>query len=180
MVEALETNPQHRGSIGTSPGVPLQRTLSAAGPRIPTLSELITEAHKLARRDSLPFSGHIVVQRKGKAVHHHDVWVLGPFALVAGGWFGQVHGSEHRQGTAPRWLRRHERKCRAPHWTQFSWIDESALEPGCGSTGVGIGLGPDGPVYCARRAGQAVDGEHEHVLMAKVLRTGLRELADLD
>jgi hypothetical protein len=88
-----------------------------------------------------------------------------------------VHGSEHPDGKAPRWLRKHEKKCVATHWTQFSWIDEASLEPGCGTSGVGIGLGPEGPIYCARTAGQA-DVEHVHVPMTKVLRQGLRELAE--
>lgn len=181
MVDALETKPEvvpdatglHRAP---TPGVvPAQR--SADGPRLPTVGELITEAHKLARRDALPFSGHIVIERKGGAVHRHSVWVLGPFALVEGGWFGQVHGSEHRRG-ASRWLRKHERRCKDAHWTQFSWIDESSLVEGCGSDGVGLGLGPDGPHYCAFAAGRST--EHEHVPLALVLRQGLRDLAHLD
>lgn len=181
MVNALETtpevspemtSPQHRA---TPPGeIPAQRV---ASPRVPTVGELITEAHKLAKRDGLPFSGHILIERKGSAVHRHSVWLLGPFALVEGGWFGQVHGSEHRGGSA-RWIRKHERRCKDTHWTQFSWIDESSLVEGCGSDGVGLGLGPDGPVYCAFTAGRST--EHEHVPLALVLRQGLRDLAHLD
>ncbi len=180
MVDALETTPQHRRNAGGAPHTPAQRTPADQPAGWPSLGDLITEAHKLARRDALPYSGHIVIERKGSAAHRHDVWILGPFALVDGGWFGQVHGSEHADRQAPRWLRKHERKCSATHWTQFSWIDEASLEPGCGATGVGIGLGPEGPIYCARTAGQAAAGEHTHVPMTQVLRTGLRELADLD
>jgi hypothetical protein len=157
--------PQHR------------RAIAAAEAPAPTLGQLIAEVHALARRDGLPLSGHIVVESRGKARHRHDVWVVGPFAIISGGWFGMVHGAEHADGKAPRWLAKHERRCRETHWTQFSWIDESAVEPGCGREGIGIGSGPDGPVYCALTAGNATDGEHVHVPMVQVLRQGLRELA---
>src|SRR5689334_18522371 len=115
MVDALETTPQHRRP-------PAGRAPAVAPPEAPTppkLGELINEAYKLLRRDALPFSGHIVVERKGAAAHHHNVWLLGPFALVEGGWFGRVHGGERSNGNPPRWLRNHEKHCSATHWTQF-------------------------------------------------------------
>ena len=178
MVDALETTPPQGRHAAGGPAVPAPQVATP-----PSLSELISEAYKLLRRDGLPFSGHIVVERRGTAAHHHNVWLLGPFALVEGGWFGQVLGAVNAKGRAPRWLRNHEKTCTAEHWTQFISIDETALSPGCGLAGVGLGIGPDGPTYCAVTAGTGSGagsdtGDHVHVPMVKVLRHGLRELAD--
>jgi len=144
--------------------------------RAPSLGELVSEAMLLVRRDSLPVSGFLVVQRKGRAVHQHAVWQLGPFALLDDGWFGQVHGLENGGGKPSRWLRRHERRCDNQHWTHFRWIDPASLETGCGAAGIGLGLGPSGPTYCPGHANR--DEAHpSHVALEEILRTGLRALA---
>jgi hypothetical protein len=159
--------------------VPAPRTSpenSGHSHRAPSLAELISEAMLIVRRDDLPNSGYLVVQRKGSAVHQHAVWQLGPFALLDDGWFGQVHGLETTGSKPSRWLRRHERRCHAQHWTHFRWIDPAALDTGCGAIGVGLGLGPSGPTYCASQANR--DAEHvPHVPLEEILRAGLRALA---
>jgi hypothetical protein len=144
--------------------------------RAPTLSELIADAMLIIRRDELPPSGFLVVQRKGTAKHQHAVWEFGPFALLDDGWFGQARGHDHGADEPMRWLRRHERKCPDKHWTQFSWIEPDLLGTGCGAENVGLALSPDGPMYCA---GQAPDqSDHaDHVPLEQILRTGLRDLA---
>lgn len=143
--------------------------------RAPSLAELISEAHQLVRRDDLPTSGFLVVQRKGSAIHQHAVWQLGPFALLDDGWFGQVHGDS--AGDKPsRWLRRHERRCQEPHWTYFRWIDPASLEAGCGTIGVGLGLGPNGPTFCRGQANRE-EAHPAHVPLEDILRGGLRALA---
>ena len=140
------------------------------------MGELIAEAMQLIRRDDLPISGYLVVKRKGSAIHQHAVWQLGPFVLLDDGWFGQVHGFESAAADPSRWLRRHERRCEEQHWTHFRWVDPASLEPGCGAAGIGLGLGPNGPTYCPGHA--ARDENHpSHVLLAEVLRSGLRSLA---
>lgn len=144
--------------------------------RAPSLSELVAEAHLLIRRDDLPSSGFLVVQRKGSATHQHAVWMLGPFAILDDGWFGQVHGLDTSGDGSSRWLRRHERRCHEQHWTYFRWIDPASLEPGCGTIGIGLGLGPEGPTYCAGQGNRAA--EHPaHIPLADILRGGLRALA---
>ncbi len=143
--------------------------------RAPTLGQLVSEAMQIIRRDDLPPSGFLVVQSKNTAKHQHAVWELGPFALLDDGWFGQAHGLDSTGDKRMRWLRRHERKCPDQHWTQFSWIDPALLAPGCGAANIGLGLSPDGPIYCS---GQVSGAAHpEHVPLEQVLRAGLRNLA---
>jgi hypothetical protein len=186
MVEALETTPfrrapaQHRRDdvAAHRADVVAQPDVLAAPRPAPTFTALVAEAHKIARRDELPISGHIVIERKRGAMHRHAVWLIGPFALVEGGWFGQALGAERFGSKPQRWLRRHERRCHEQHWTQFRWIDEASLQEGCGDPGVGLGRGPDGPFYCAMTAGNG-DGRHTHLPLATLLRDGLRELAVL-
>ncbi|MCW2785913.1 MAG: hypothetical protein JWP74_2430 [Marmoricola sp.] len=143
--------------------------------RAPSLGELIDETMASIRHGKLAPSGYVVVQSKGAAKHHHAVWQLGPFALLNDGWFGQVHGLDRASESPSRWLRRHERRCRAEHWTHFAWIDPAVIQNGCGSANTGIGLGPDGPTYCSGR----VPGTTEHaphVPLEQILQAGLREL----
>ncbi len=140
------------------------------------MSELVSEAHQLVRRDELPSSGFLVVQRKGSAIHQHQVWQLGPFALLDDGWFGQVHGLDNTGDTPSRWLRRHERRCHEQHWTYFRWIDPASLEAGCGTIGIGLGLGSSGPTFCQGQGNRAA--EHPpHLPLEDILRGGLRALA---
>ena len=144
--------------------------------RAPSMSELVAEAHQLIRRDALPESGFLLGLHRGATVHQQAVWQLGPFAILEDGWFGQVHGFETSGQKPPRWLRRHERRCRAPHWTYFHWIDPAALEPGCGTIGIGLGLGPTGPTYCRSQGNR--EAEHPaHLPLEDILRGGLRALA---
>lgn len=144
--------------------------------RAPSLSELVSEAHQLIRRDNLPSSGFLVVQRKGSAVHQHAVWQLGPFAILDDGWFGQVLGTDSTGDSPSRWQRRHERRCREQHWTYFRWIDPASLEVGCGTIGIGLSLGPGGPTYCQGQGSR--DAAHpDHVPLQDILRVGLRTLA---
>lgn len=144
----------------------------------PTLGELVAEAAQIVVNDSLPPSGFIVGRQGRAMVHRHAVWRFGPFALLAGGFFGTVHASTPIDGAAPvRALRRHEKKCSAEHWSMFRWLDPELLGEGCGEAGIGIGLGPEGPTYCPFQAG-AGEGEHQpHIPVERLLRSGLRELA---
>lgn len=144
--------------------------------RAPLMGELIAEAHRIVQRDNLPSNGYLVVQRKGSAIHRHHVWLFGPFALLDDGWFGQVHGLDISVEKPSRWLKRHERRCREQHWTHFRWIDPAGLDSGCGARGIGLGLSADGPTYCATPGATGADHE-PHVLLADLLRRGLRELA---
>lgn len=126
----------------------------------------------IIRRDSLAPSGFLVVQRKGTAKHQHAVWELGPFALLDDGWFGQVHGSASDDRS--RWLRKHERRCKNQHWTQFHWIDPSVLDSGCGAANIGLGLSSAGPTYCSgHKPGEA---HPEHVPLVDIFTAGLRLL----
>lgn len=183
MVEGITAESRRMAHAHHEPGyVPAPRTSpeNVAGPghshRAPSLAELVAEAMVLVRRDDLPVSGYLVVERKGSAIHQHAVWQLGPFALLDDGWFGQVHGLDSFGGNPSRWLRKHERRCKRQHWTQFRWIDPASLEAGCGALGIGLGLGPSGPTYCVSQANR--EQEHsEHVPLEEILRSGLRALA---
>ncbi|MBO9520819.1 MAG: hypothetical protein J7518_04700 [Nocardioidaceae bacterium] len=180
MVEGMATEARRLTHARNEAGyVPTPRTSpenASHSHRAPSLSELVSEAMQIVRRDDLPSSGFLVVQRKGSAIHQHAVWQLGSFALLDDGWFGQVHGLDATGGTPSRWLRRHERRCEAQHWTHFRWIDPASLEAGCGMAGIGLGLSPAGPTYCPGVANR--DLEHpEHVPLAEILRAGLRALA---
>lgn len=158
------------------PPVPAQRTSPENGGRrhrAPSLSELIDNAIMIVRRDSLGPSGFLVVQSKSGAKHQHAVWELGPFALLDDGWFGQVHGGSGDQPS--RWLRKHERRCKDQHWTQFNWIDPSVLDVGCGAANIGLALSPEGPTYCP---GQRRGEPHPtHIPLVEVFKQGLRKLA---
>lgn len=180
MVEGMATESRRlahaRHEAGFVPEPRISPENAAHSHRAPSLSELVAEAMQIVRRDDLPSSGFLVVQRKGSAIHQHAVWQLGPFALLDDGWFGQVHGLDSTGGKPSRWLRRHERRCDAQHWTYFRWIDPASLDAGCGQTGVGLGLSPNGPTYCPGHANR--DEEHPaHVPLADLLRAGLRALA---
>lgn len=168
--------PEHAESGVAVPTPRVSPENSGRSHRAPSLGELVAEAHQIVRRDDLPASGFLVVQRKGTAVHQHQVWQLGPFALLDDGWFGQVHGLESAADKPPRWLRRHERRCGEQHWTHFRWIDPASLEAGCGDLGIGLGLGPDGPTYCPAQANRELN-HSAHVPLAEILRGGLRALA---
>lgn len=141
--------------------------------RAPALGELVTTAMTIIRRDSLVPSGFLVVQRKGSAKHQHSVWELGPFALLEDGWFGQVHGND--SDSRSKWLRKHERRCKDQHWTQFHWIDPALLEAGCGAANIGLGLSSDGPTYCpGHERGQI---HPAHIPLVEIFTEGLRKLA---
>lgn len=142
--------------------------------RAPSLVALVDHARTVIRRESLPPSGYIVVESNSRAKHQHAVWLIGPFAVIDGGWFGQVHGHEPT-GTKPSaWLRKHERRCHYEHWTQFRWIDPAQLEAGCGPGSGGIGLSADGPTYCP---GSAPGRQHpEHVPLIDIFTEGLTQL----
>ena len=182
MVEGITAEsrplPHARPDAGFVPAPRTSPENRAAGHshRAPLLAELVSEAHLIVRRDELPSSGFLVVQRKGSAIHQHAVWELGPFALLDDGWFGQALGQESPADTPARWLRRHERKCHQQHWTYFRWIDPAALESGCGTIGIGLGLGPDGPTFCRSQANRE-EGHLPHVPLEDILRAGLRALA---
>lgn len=161
--------------------IPGQRTAPAmaapaAPDRIPTLGELIAEALYLVRRDAIPSSGFLVARHSGRAVHRHEVWQLGPFALLDDGWFGVLQQVDRDSADQSRWLARHERRCDAAHWTDFRWVDPESLEAGCGAPGIGLGLGAAGPTYCPGHDG--FDPEHpSHVSLTELMRWGLRSLA---
>lgn len=143
--------------------------------RAPSLGELIESATLVIRRDSLAPSGHLVAQVSHTAARHqHAVWQLGPFALLDDGWFGIVRGSDVT-ADVPRWLRSHERRCADQHWTQFTWIDTTLLDTGCGGSDSGIGLTSDGPTYCS--GGRGSQRHPLHVPLAEVFDAGLRTLA---
>ncbi len=175
-----------KGTVGT--GLPLQAPAAPFVPsprrspentsrrhRAPALGELISTAMMVIRRDSLPASGFLVVQRKGTAKHQHSVWELGPFALLDDGWFGQVHGSDSTHDTRSKWLRKHERRCEDQHWTQFHWIDPALLDAGCGAANIGLGLSSAGPTYCpGHKHGEL---HPAHVPLVEIFTEGLRELA---
>lgn len=178
MVEGMTAEAQQRAHAQVAPFVPAPRTSpenNVRSHRAPSLSELVAEAYQLVRRDDLPSSGFLVVQRKGSAVHQHAVWQLGGFALLDDGWFGQVLGDGSSDKSA-RWLRRHERRCAAPHWTSFHWLDPDSLQPGCGTIGVGLGIGPNGPTFCRGQANRE-EAHPAHVPFDEILRAGLRALA---
>lgn len=174
------TNAPDLSTTATRGGfVPAQRPApEASGPRhvSPTVSGLAAEALMLVRRDQIPVSGYLVSKRQGRVVHRHEVWMLGPFALLGDGWFGQVLGPETGPRNGSRWVRRNQDGCDHQHWTRFVWLDPATLQPGCGTEGVGLGLGADGPTYCAGHA--ETDPLHpSHVALADVMRAGLRALA---
>lgn len=144
--------------------------------RAPSLGELVSDAMLIIRRDQLPPSGFLVVQSKSTAKHQHAVWELGPFALLDDGWFGQAHGLDSTGDKRMRWLRRHERRCKDQHWTQFNWIDPALLGPGCGAANISLGLSPEGPIYCPG-AVPGASAHPAHLPLEQILRSGLRELA---
>lgn len=161
-----------------APYVPAPRTSeenASRRHRAPSVEELVQKAALVIRRDSLAPSGYVVAQLSATtARHQHAVWQLGPFALLADGWFGVVHGRE-AGGEAARWLRGHERRCTDQHWTHFSWIDTTQLDAGCGASDHGIGLTPGGPTYCSgAKSGQL---HPVHVPLVDVVEAGLRALA---
>ena len=143
--------------------------------RAPSLVELVDNALMIIRRDNLQASGYLVSQSSGGAKHQHAVWLIGQFAILDDGWFGQVHGREPTGPKASNWLRKHERKCHEQHWTQFHWIDPALLDAGCGAGNVGLGLSADGPTYCP---GFAPGVSHPaHIPLIQIFRDGLRLLA---
>jgi hypothetical protein len=173
---SLSSTPNASSAPGTVP--PPRTSPENAGRRrhrAPSLGELVDNAVSIIRRDGLAPSGFLVVQSKGKAKHQHQVWELGPFAVLDDGWFGQVHGREGSGDSLSRWLRRHERRCHDRHWTQFHWIDPAVLEAGCGAANIGLGLSPDGPTYCP---GQRRGEPHPtHIPLIDIFKQGLRALA---
>lgn len=179
MLEGITVESQRRQEP-TLPSVPTPRVSpensrpgTARRHRAPALGELITTAMMVIRRDSLAPSGFLVVQRKGVARHQHSVWDLGPFALLEDGWFGQVHGRD--ADSRSKWLRKHERRCAATHWTQFHWIDPALLDAGCGAANIGLGLSSEGPTYCpGHRPGQM---HPAHIPLVDIFTDGLRQLA---
>lgn len=178
MVEGMTAASESTHVPGVAaPFVPSQRTASESvrRHRAPSLVELVDNALMIIRRDDLHPSGYLVVQSSAGAKHQHAVWQIGPFALLDDGWFGQVHGREATGPKPSNWLRKHERKCTALHWTQFHWIDPALLTVGCGAGNSGLGLGPDGPTYCP---GFVPGVPHpEHVSLIQMFRDGLRLLA---
>jgi hypothetical protein len=179
MVEGMiaPSGTTHAAAPAAAPFVPSQRAAPEVGHahRAPSLVELVDNALREIRRDSLRPSGYVVEESSGGAKHRHQVWLLGPFAILDDGWFGQVHGREPSGRKASRWLRKHERRCHEQHWTQFHWIDPALLDVGCGAGNVGLGLSPDGPTYCP--GFQPGVGHPEHVPLADVFRDGLQLLA---
>jgi hypothetical protein len=179
MVEGMtaQSGLAHEQTLAAS-YVPAQRTSTEAGHRrhrAPTLVELVDNALMVIRRDSLLPSGYLVAVASSGAKHQHSVWLMGQFALLDDGWFGQVHGREPSGAKASHWLRKHERKCSAEHWTQFHWIDPALLDAGCGAGNTGLGLSPDGPTYCP---GFKAGVRHpEHIPLIDMFKDGLRLLA---
>lgn len=184
MVEGTTVDARRFQKASPSLHVPVPRTSPENAPdealedaprrrhRAPALAELIATATMIIRRDSLAPSGYLVVQGKGGAQHQHAVWELGPFALLDDGWFGQVHGNVTDDRS--KWLRKHERRCKDQHWTQFSWIDPSLLDAGCGAANIGLGLSPDGPTYCP---GETFGEPHPaHVRLLDIFTDSLRLL----
>lgn len=179
MVKGLTTEHRPLSSGPELAGVPAQRTSpenNVSRHRAPTLVELIDNAMMIIRRDSLSPSGFLVVQKKGTtAKHQHAVWELGPFALLDDGWFGQAHGREGSGDQLSRWLRKHERRCKDQHWTQFNWIDPAGLDVGCGDGSAGLALSSDGPTFCP---GQRRGEPHPtHIPLVDLFKQGLRKLA---
>lgn len=163
--------------VVSGPYVPEQRVAPEAAHRhrAPSLVELVDNALMIIRRDNLQPSGYLVVQSSGGARHQHAVWLIGPFAILDDGWFGQVHGREPTGPKASNWLRKHERKCHEEHWTQFHWIDPALLDAGCGAGNSGLGLSSEGPTYCPGfKPGVA---HPEHIPLIQMFRDGLRLLA---
>jgi hypothetical protein len=179
MVEGMTAGPELSSAPDVAPYVPAPRPSPenhSRSHRAASLGELVAEAYQIIRRDDLPTSGYLVVQRKGSAIHQHGVWRLGPFALLDDGWFGQVLGQEGNGDKPARWLRRHERRCDSQHWTSFHWIDPDSLQTGCGTIGIGLGLGPNGPTFCRGQANRE-EAHPAHVPLDEILRAGLRSLA---
>lgn len=179
MVEETTVDSRRFGETSSSPSVPVPRTSPENAPRrhrAPALAELISTALMVIRRDSLAPSGYLVVKGKGGAQHQHAVWELGPFALLDDGWFGQVRGNVTDDGST--WMRKHERRCKDQHWTQFHWFDPSLLDAGCGAANSGLGLSSDGPTYCP---GHELGTAHpEHVPLVDIFTAGLRLLGRSD